>query len=138
MNSKIPETLTELKKACCKENPVIISGYGNKSTHLGYLSWILNPYRNPMANQMVHILNEILEDTKKRCFCMYCIQTPIVPKIEMIKEYSKEEEEIIHFICPTCFKKSLKFIDDNTQICQECGTTGFFVRNPITKEISLK
>ena len=83
-------------------------------------------------------LNKVLEDTKNRCFCMYCIQTPIVPNIEMIKEFTKDEEDIIHFICPTCFKKSLVFIDDNTQICQECGTTGFFVRNPETQEISLK
>jgi uncharacterized OsmC-like protein len=83
-------------------------------------------------------LNEVLEDTKKRCFCMYCIQTPIVPKIEMIKEFSEEQEDLIHFICPTCFKKSMIFLDDNTQVCQECGTTGFFIRNPETQEISLK
>jgi uncharacterized OsmC-like protein len=83
-------------------------------------------------------LNDILEDTKRRCFCMYCIQTPIIPKIEMIKEFSKEEKELVHFICPTCFKQSMVFLDDNTQVCQECGTTGFFVRNPKTQKVSLK
>ncbi|MBY9004269.1 MAG: OsmC family protein [Candidatus Lokiarchaeota archaeon] len=84
------------------------------------------------------VLNEILEDTKNRCFCMYCIQTPITPKIELIKEFSEQEQEVIHFICPTCFKKSMIFLDDNTQVCQECGTTGFFVLNPVTQKVSLK
>lgn len=83
-------------------------------------------------------LNDILEDTKRRCFCMFCIQTPITPKIEMIKEFSKNEQELIHFICPMCFKKSMVFLDDNTQVCQECGTTGYFVRNPETQKVSLK
>ena len=48
------------------------------------------------------------------------------------------EQELIHFICPTCFKKTMIFLDDNTQVCQECGTTGFFVRNPETEKVSLK
>lgn len=83
-------------------------------------------------------LNEVLELTKKRCFCMYCITTPIIPQIDMILEVPKAEIEEIYYICPTCFNKTMVFLDDNTQICSECGTTGFFVRRPETEKIELR
>ena len=66
-------------------------------------------------------LNEVLEATKKRCFCMYCITTPIVPNIDMIVEFPEERIEEAVFICPTCFNKTMVFLDDNTQKCKNCG-----------------
>lgn len=62
MNRGIPDSLDALRLANSKPNPVNIAGYGQKSTHLGYLSWILNPYRNPLANQMINILLLQLEE----------------------------------------------------------------------------
>jgi len=83
-------------------------------------------------------LNEVLEFTKKRCFCMYCITTPIMPEIELIKEIPTPEIDEALFICPTCFNKSMKFLDDNTQECTKCGTKGYFTKNPEKEEIVLK
>jgi len=81
-------------------------------------------------------LNEVLELTKKRCFCMYCITTPIIPKIEMIKEVSEDEIEEALFICPTCFNKSMVLLDDKTQRCEKCGTVGYFMRPSESEKMS--
>ena len=83
-------------------------------------------------------LNEVLEYTKKRCFCMYCITTPIVPKIDMIVEIPEERIEEVVFICPTCFNKTMVFLDDNTQKCKNCGTTGYFTKQPEPEKVSQK
>lgn len=83
-------------------------------------------------------LNEVLEYTKKRCFCMYCITTPIVPKIDMIVEIPKVKMEEALFICPTCFNKTMVFLDDNTQKCKNCGTTGYFTKPPEPEKVSQK
>lgn len=83
-------------------------------------------------------LNEVLEATKKRCFCMYCITTPIVPKIEMIVEIPEEKIEEILFICPTCFNKTMVFLDDNSQKCTNCGTIGYFTQEPEAEKTSPK
>jgi len=83
-------------------------------------------------------LNEVLEYTKKRCFCMYCITTPIVPKIDMIVEIPKVKMEEALFICPTCFNKTMVFLDDYTQKCKNCGTTGYFTKPPDPEKVSQK
>jgi len=83
-------------------------------------------------------LNEVLEYTKKRCFCMYCITTPIVPNIDMIVEIPEERIEELVFICPTCFNKTMVFLDDNTQKCKNCGTTGYFTKPPEPEKVSQK
>ena len=83
-------------------------------------------------------LNEVLELTKKRCFCMFCITTPIVPKIEMIVDIPDEKREEATFICPNCFNKTMEFLDDNTQKCKNCGTTGYFTLQPEAKKVSQK
>ena len=83
-------------------------------------------------------LNKVLEQTKKRCFCMYCITTSIMPKIDMIVEIPEEKIEEAVFICPTCFNKTMVFLDDNTQKCTNCGTTGYFTSQPDTKKVSQK
>lgn len=83
-------------------------------------------------------LMEIVELTKKRCFCMYCITTPIVPKIELIKEYPEEVLEQVHQICPNCFHRTMVFLTDNTQACNNCGTIGFFMKEPETGKIKMK
>jgi uncharacterized OsmC-like protein len=75
-------------------------------------------------------LNEVLDFTKKRCFCMYCITTPIIPNIDMIVEIPDEKIEEVLFICPTCFNKTMVFLDDNSQKCKNCGTIGYFTRPP--------
>ena len=79
------------------------------------------------ANQKM--LEEVLELTKKRCFCMYCMTTAVIPEIDMIKEVPKATLEEASFICPNCFNKNMVFQDDNTQICTNCGTKGFFIRD---------
>ena len=71
-------------------------------------------------------LNEVLELTKKRCFCMYCMTTAVIPEIDMIKEVPKAQIEEAAFICPSCFNKTMVFQDDNTQICTKCGTRGSY------------
>jgi uncharacterized OsmC-like protein len=83
-------------------------------------------------------LNEVLEFTKIRCFCMYCITTPIIPKIDMIVEVPEEKIEEAIFICPTCFNKAMVFLDDNTQKCKNCGTVGYFTQQPETEKVSQK
>lgn len=83
-------------------------------------------------------LNEVLEATKKRCFCMYCITAPIVPNIDMIVEFPEERIEEAVFICPTCFNKTMVFLDDNTQKCKNCGTTGYFTKQPEPEKVSQK
>ncbi len=81
-------------------------------------------------------LNKVLEHTKNRCFCMYCITTPIEPKIEMIVETPEESIENAIFICPTCFNKTMVFLNNNTQECQNCGTTGYFTLQPESEKVS--
>lgn len=83
-------------------------------------------------------LNEALEHTKNRCFCMYCITTPITPKIEMIVEIPEEKFEEAAFICPSCFNKTMVFLDDNTQKCTNCGSTGYFTKEPKTEKVAQK
>jgi len=83
-------------------------------------------------------LNEILDYTKKRCFCMYCITTPIFPNIDMIVEVPEEKIEEAVFICPSCFQKTMVFLDDNTQKCTDCGTIGYFTRPTKTGKVSQK
>jgi len=83
-------------------------------------------------------LNEVLEQTKKRCFCMYCITTPIIPKIDMIVEIPEEKIEEVVFICPTCFNKTMVFLDDNTQKCTNCGTSGYFTKQLESEKVSQK
>ena len=83
-------------------------------------------------------LNEVLELTKKRCFCMYCMTTAVIPEIEMYKSVPKVKVEEAAFICPTCFNKTMVFQDDNTQICSNCGTKGFFIRDFEKEGIKLK
>jgi len=56
MENTIPENLNELRKANSKPNPVNIAGYGQESTHKGYLSWILDSDRNPKAIELATIL----------------------------------------------------------------------------------
>ena len=65
-----------------------------------------------------------------------CITTPVTPKIDMIVEIPEEKIEEAVFICPTCFNKTMVFLDNNTQKCTNCGTTGFFTLNPNTKKVS--
>ncbi|MHA1612949.1 MAG: OsmC family protein [Promethearchaeota archaeon] len=81
-------------------------------------------------------LNKVLEHTKNRCFCMYCITTPIEPKIERIVETPEERIEDAIFICPTCFNKTMVFLNDNTQKCDNCGTTGYFTLEPESEKVS--
>lgn len=83
-------------------------------------------------------LNEIIEITKKRCFCYFCMTTPITPEIALIREIPTPILEDVHFICPSCFHKTMVFVDDNTQECTRCGTKGFFERKPETGEIKLE
>ena len=83
-------------------------------------------------------LNKVLEHTKKRCFCMYCITTPIMPNIEMIKIISEAELEEARFICPTCFNKTMVLLDDNTQRCEKCGTVGYLTRQLESEEVPQK
>lgn len=83
-------------------------------------------------------LNEVLDFTKKRCFCMYCITTPIVPNIDMIVEFPEEKIEEVLFICPTCFNKTMVFLEDNSQKCKNCGTIGYFTRPPKAEKASQK
>ncbi len=83
-------------------------------------------------------LNEVLEATKKRCFCMYCITTPIVPNIDMIVEIPEEKIEEVLFICPTCFNKTMVFLDDNSQKCTNCGTIGYFTQQAEAEKASPK
>lgn len=83
-------------------------------------------------------LNEVLEATKKRCFCMYCITTPIVPNIDMIVEIPEEKIEEVLFICPTCFNKTMVFLDDNSQKCTNCGTIGYFTQQAEAEKTSPK
>ncbi len=56
MDRIIPENLDELRKANSKPNPVNIAGYGQESTHKGYLSWILDSDRNPKAIELATFL----------------------------------------------------------------------------------
>lgn len=81
------------------------------------------------------LLNEVLELTKKRCFCMYCMTTAVIPEIEMIKEVPKAKLEEAAFICPTCFNKTMVFQDKNTQICTNCGATGTIFRDFEKEEV---
>jgi len=83
-------------------------------------------------------LNKVLEATKKRCFCMYCITTSIVPNIDMIVEIPETTIEEVRFICPTCFNKTMVFLDDNSQKCTNCGTIGYFTRQPEAEQASQK
>ncbi|MHA1933201.1 MAG: OsmC family protein [Promethearchaeota archaeon] len=76
------------------------------------------------SNASMEELNKVLEHTKKRCFCMYCITTPITPNIEMIKVVSETELEEALAICPTCFNKTMVSLDDGTQRCDKCGAVG--------------
>jgi len=62
MEHIVPKNLEALQKANTRPNPINIAGYSQKSTHIGYLSWILNPYHNPLANHMVNILLLQLEE----------------------------------------------------------------------------
>lgn len=80
-------------------------------------------------------INEILELTKKRCFCYYCMTTPIIPKIELIKVIPPPKIEEAYTICPKCFYKSMKFLADHSQVCDRCGTIGLFTRDPVMKVI---
>jgi len=90
------------------------------------------------SDASIEELNKVLEHTKNRCFCMYCITTPIVPKIEMIVEIPEVQIEEAVFICPNCFNKTMVFLDDNTQKCKNCGTTGYFNLQPEPKKVSQK
>jgi len=83
-------------------------------------------------------LNKVLEHTKKRCFCMYCITTPIMPNIEMIKVISEAELEEALYICPTCFNKTMVLLDDNTQRCEKCGTVGYLTKQLESEEVPQK
>ncbi|NVM27698.1 MAG: OsmC family protein [Candidatus Helarchaeota archaeon] len=83
-------------------------------------------------------LNEVIELTKKRCFCYFCMTTPIIPEIALIREIPAPELELIHTICPTCFEKTMAFTEEGTQVCNNCGEEGIFVRIPETGEIILK
>jgi uncharacterized OsmC-like protein len=80
-------------------------------------------------------LNEILEITKKRCFCYYCMTTPIIPKIELIKVIPPPRIEVAYTICPQCFHNSMEFLPDSSQVCKDCGTKGLFIRDLQTKKI---
>ena len=90
------------------------------------------------SDASIEKLNDVLEKTKKRCFCMYCITTPIEPKVEMIVEIPEEKFEEATFICPTCFTKTMVFLDDNTQKCANCGTIGYFTRESEVEKVSQK
>jgi len=90
------------------------------------------------SNASMEELNKVLEHTKKRCFCMYCITTPIMPNIEMIKVISEAELEEAQFICPTCFNKTMVLLDDNTQRCEKCGTVGYLTRQLESEEVPQK
>ena len=90
------------------------------------------------SDASIEELNKVLEHTKNRCFCMYCITTPVTPKIDMIVEVPEEKIEEAVFICPNCFNKTMVFLDDNTQKCSSCGTTGYFTLEPETKTVSQK
>ena len=69
---------------------------------------------------------------------MYCITTPIEPKIEMIVETPEEDIEDAVFICPNCFKYTMVFLDDNTQKCTNCNTIGYFTRPSESDEVTKK
>ena len=69
---------------------------------------------------------------------MYCITTPIVPNIDMIVEFPEEKIESVLFICPTCFNKTMVFLDDNSQKCTNCGTIGYFTRQSKAEKVSQK
>ncbi len=80
-------------------------------------------------------LNEILELTKKRCFCYYCMTTPIIPRIELIKIIPPPKIEEAYTICPRCFHKSMKFLPDNSQVCNRCEMIGLFTRDASSKAV---
>jgi ribosomal protein S27E len=61
-----------------------------------------------------------------------------MPNIEMIKVISEKDLEEATFICPTCFNKTMVFLDDNTQKCENCGTTGYFTKQLESKEVPQK
>jgi len=79
-------TLAELKhrESFERANPVVIAGYGRESTHKGYLSWIFDGSRNPLATEA---LGRLIKQVSARGFL------DKVPSVSSLSSVSCRYEE---------------------------------------------